>query len=508
MNLVLHPRDERDESPLDIAEPQRQTLERSAALMRRAAYEQAPIGKVLQTADGTLRAINRTLCLMLGYTEVELLTLTVPELINPEEVARDWEQYQEMLAGRLESFEIEKRTFWRCGRPIWGKLSLSLVRDPAGKVEWLISEIEELVPGQSQEPDPDRTSQRQDILEDMAHLGSWEMDQSGHCTWSDHFYQILGLVPDTANPSLELLLQAICADDKAALENTIHEAREQQNERQIHCRLLRADGSLRQVLIKVRVPAQEAGLHKLSGTLLDVTEQWEKARLMEQASILLTEQNRQLDHVLRMATHNLRAPIANAIGLAHMLDEAASDSEKLELQGLLLRCLEQGLSNLDEMVAQTYHQMPDNLELELVSFQEALDRALIVLATAFRSSQAKIETDFACPELIYSPVYLNSIVYNLVSNALKYRDPERPLRLCLRSRSEAERTILEVEDNGIGIDLEKYGQRIFKLHEVFTSQADSHGVGLYLTHNQIESLGGSIGITSQPGQGTSFRIRF
>lgn len=495
-----------DTLSLEMLMPLRQTLEISSALMRRAAFEQAPIGKVLQTSDGLLRAVNRSLCLLLGYSEVEVLTLTVPDLVDPEAVARDWEQYQALLAGEIERFDLEKRTFSRCERAIWGSNSVSAIRDHSGQVEWLISQLEELTPGQPLARLPD--SQQRTLIEEMAQLGSWEMDpETGRCIWSDEYFRICGLVPGTLSPSFERSLDWIHAEDREALAQTLRQTLETKQRGQIHCRLVRADGCMRQVLIQARVQSGPGPL-RLVGLMMDVTEQWQKARLMEQTSCLLTEQNRQLDAMARTALHNLRSPVASAITLTQLLAEADSDSERQDYQTMLSDSLTQALTNLDEMVVQMYHQMPQNIPRQQVSFQTALDKALLALAPDFKSSQPLIETDFACPELEYSSVYLNSIVYNLVSNALKYRSSERRPQITLRSWRGDQRTYLEVEDNGIGIDLERAGQRLFKLHAIFTDHPEAHGIGLYLTRNQIESLGGSIHVTSEPGIGTCFRVRF
>lgn len=491
----------------DFPTHQKRTLDQSGQLMRRAVFEQLPIGKVLQTPDGLLRAINRTLCLVLGYSEAELLTLAIPELIRPQDVTKDWAQYQDLLAGKLDSFMVDKRTFQRCGRAIWGQVLVSAIRDHAGDVEWVIAQLQELIPGlepgtASRPPNP-----VQDQLQEMAHMGSWELNLlTRKISWSDHLFRILGLEPGAITPNLEQLLSFIHADDRESFNAAIRRTSEQQREIQLQSRVIRADGCLRQVLIQVRVQVQSK--HSLLGLIADITEQWEKARLMEQAQILLAEQNRQLDHFVRLATHNLRGPLANAISLSQMLVDNDFEDEKSEIKAMLARSLDQTLNNLDEMVVQVYHQLPEGLEHHQLSFQDALDKALLVLATDYQASDARIETDFAQPELNYVSVYLNSIFYNLISNAIKYQHPERPPLIQLRSWQQDGKTWLAVQDNGIGIDLVRYQNKIFKMHAVFSDHKDAQGIGLYLTRNQIESLGGTINVSSEPGSGTRFLIRF
>lgn len=495
----------------DLQTPQRPILEPSSQLMRRAVFEQLPIGKVMQTPDGLLRAVNRTLCLVLGYTEVELLTLAVPELIRVQDVPKDWTQYQDLLAGKRESFMLDKRTFQRCGRAIWGQVLVSAIRDQTGEVEWVIAQLQELVPGHTA-VDTDAKASRptdpvQNQLQEMAHMGSWELNLlTQELNWSDHLFRILGLEPGAFTPNLEQLLDFIHSDDRETFTSAIRHASELQREVQLQSRVIRADGSLRQVLIQVRVQVQSK--HSLLGLIADVTEQWEKARLMEQAQILLAEQNRQLDHFVRLATHNLRGPLANAISLSQMLLDSDFEDEKSKIKAMLANSLDQTLSSLDEMVIQVYQQMPNGLENSKLSFQTILDKTLLVLASEYKDSDAQINTDFSQPEINYIPAYLNSIFYNLISNALKYRHPDRAPLIQLRSWQQDGKTWLAVEDNSIGIDLVRYQHKIFKLHAVFSDHKDAHGIGLYLTRNQIESLGGTITVSSEPGSGTRFLIRF
>ena len=106
------------------------------------------------------------------------------------------------------------------------------------------------------------------------------------------------------------------------------------------------------------------------------------------------------------------------------------------------------------------------------------------------------------------PAYLESILLNLVSNAIKYRQPDINPLVIVKSYIKDGFKTLAVKDNGQGIDLEKYGTKVFGLYKTFHANPQAHGIGLFMTKNQVEAMGGSIQVESEPGLGTTFIIKF
>jgi signal transduction histidine kinase len=103
---------------------------------------------------------------------------------------------------------------------------------------------------------------------------------------------------------------------------------------------------------------------------------------------------------------------------------------------------------------------------------------------------------------------LESIFQNLLSNAIKYRAPNRKAKIHFETNVRNEAVELRVTDNGQGIDLKKFGDKLFGLHRTFHNHDEARGVGLFLIKTQIESMGGSISAESQVGKGTTFIIQF
>lgn len=105
-------------------------------------------------------------------------------------------------------------------------------------------------------------------------------------------------------------------------------------------------------------------------------------------------------------------------------------------------------------------------------------------------------------------VYLDSIVLNLITNSIKYCSPDRDSYVLLECVETENIVQLIVKDNGIGIDLKKNGHKLFGMFKTFHAHPDARGVGLFITKNQVEAMGGKIEVESEIGVGTTFKITF
>jgi signal transduction histidine kinase len=128
--------------------------------------------------------------------------------------------------------------------------------------------------------------------------------------------------------------------------------------------------------------------------------------------------------------------------------------------------------------------------------------------TQILHSNAVIKTMISEDTKIISSIksYFESILYNLISNAIKYRSPKRRPEISITTVKSGDKIILTIEDNGIGIDLTKYGQYVFGLYKRFNLETEGKGLGLHMTKTQVETLGGAISIESELDKGTKFTI--
>jgi signal transduction histidine kinase len=101
---------------------------------------------------------------------------------------------------------------------------------------------------------------------------------------------------------------------------------------------------------------------------------------------------------------------------------------------------------------------------------------------------------------------MESIMLNLVTNAIKYRSPERLPVVIINAHTNYKGIVITIEDNGLGIDLERYRNKLFGMNKTFHGNEDARGLGLYITKNQVESMGGRIEVESKLNVGTKFSV--
>lgn len=254
----------------------------------------------------------------------------------------------------------------------------------------------------------------------------------------------------------------------------------------------------------------------LEGFLRDITDQKnsdEKLLLskqnLEAAAQELQEQNEQLNEFAHIISHNLRSPVGNIGALIGLLSPT-STLEDYQLIFNKLKLTSQSLQDTLNDLMETLRIKKEALtERSVLSFNETLTKVKNDLAGEVIRSNAEITSDFNdSPEILYAKTYLESIFLNLLSNALKYRSPRRQPKIHFQTKLHEGKVQLVVSDNGLGIDLEKHGHKLFGLRKTFHAHKEARGVGLFLTKTQVEAMGGKIWAISDVNNGTTFFIQF
>ena len=221
----------------------------------------------------------------------------------------------------------------------------------------------------------------------------------------------------------------------------------------------------------------------------------------------LYKHNKELQQFGYVVSHNLRAPVANIMGITALLEIDKDDPEIVEKCALNLKAsinrLDEVIRDLSEILSITDGSA--ELTREYIDFAELLDNIQTDLGDAIQRSGAKIEISAGPCVLPSHKAYLYSVFYNLVSNALKYRSDETPL-IKIDIQINNELALITVSDNGTGIDVIKHSDDLFKPYRRFNSEIDGKGLGLFLVKSHIEALNGTIAIESQLGKGTIFKI--
>jgi len=272
---------------------------------------------------------------------------------------------------------------------------------------------------------------------------------------------------------------------------------------------IRPDGSeVWHQTIKVPFLNTDSGKPAVLSIVTDITELKQNELELSHSLNIISEQNKRLMNFAHIVSHNLRNHAGNISMLLSLYNMEDSQEEKDELLGHLNTAserLNESISDLNEIIDNQYNTDTDK---KYVDLNETLKKVKEILSTERVSNNVVIEETIPNDlTLKYNSSYLESILLNLLSNAIKYRHPDRQPVIEVKAHKNEDTVFLEVTDNGVGLDLEQHGDKLFGMYHTFHDNEDSKGIGLYITKNQIESMGGSIKVDSEPGKGTTFKIQ-
>jgi signal transduction histidine kinase len=245
-------------------------------------------------------------------------------------------------------------------------------------------------------------------------------------------------------------------------------------------------------------------IHELNEHLEKMVE--DKTLNLKKTNEELIRSNNNLQQFSYVISHNLRGPIARLLGLTSILKTLPPGEEQTKFLELThqsstdLDTIVYDLSKIINLKGGMNSREPVDLQAE---FEIAMQQNAI--PENYRNCVQGNFTEI--PQVHSVKAFIQSIFYNLLSNAYKYRSPERALSISVNARKLNDTVEITVSDNGLGIDLTKHRDSVFKLFKRFHLNADGRGLGLYLVKEQVEALGGTIDIQSQPDVGTTFIIR-
>ncbi|MBW4362603.1 PAS domain-containing sensor histidine kinase [Flavobacterium taihuense] len=226
-------------------------------------------------------------------------------------------------------------------------------------------------------------------------------------------------------------------------------------------------------------------------------------------SSALEFKNTQLVDFCNIVSHNLRAPLINISMLIDYIDQSTDDNERQIVHTKIKPVVNNLMEIFNELVESIQIQHETGIQADKVDLKNCLDKVLIGFETQIREYEANIELDESEAPIIYFPQkYLESILINLVSNALKYKSHGRQPRIKIKSKKINDTVLLSVCDNGLGIDLDLHRNNLFKIRKTFHKHPDAKGFGLFMTKTQIESRGGKIWVESKPDKGSTFFVEF
>lgn len=246
----------------------------------------------------------------------------------------------------------------------------------------------------------------------------------------------------------------------------------------------------------------------VKGVIQDIDSSKKNENKLKSSLNNVSQQNKRLENFAYIVSHNLRSYVGNLEIMVNLHEEAEANEDRSEIFGHIKTVsgtLGAMIQHLNEIVKIDTEK---NSEKTLIEFDLLFKNIVNALQTNIQNAGALVKYDFSkCRSVRYLPAYLESIFHNLLTNALKYRHPERCPIITIESKIVDGHIYLTFEDNGLGIDLDRHGDKIFGMYQTFHKNNDAQGIGLYITRNQIEALGGNIIVESTLNEGTRFVIR-
>lgn len=238
-----------------------------------------------------------------------------------------------------------------------------------------------------------------------------------------------------------------------------------------------------------------------------------KKRLEDDRNSLLaslTKSNKELKDLTITTSHDLRAPVNNLMALFEILDLSSfNNPETLELISMLKESTDGMKATLDAYVDSLGKKELIQSKVEVLDLENVFQKVKSSLNSLIEYSKAEITTNFSeVPSIRFNATFLESIYLNLLTNSIKYAKPFDYARIRISSHKENGLNQLIFADEGQGFDMDKVGDKIFGFQQKFHNHADSKGIGLYLIHNHVTTMGGKIAVESKLGQGVKFTITF
>ena len=219
------------------------------------------------------------------------------------------------------------------------------------------------------------------------------------------------------------------------------------------------------------------------------------------------DQNRRLRNFAHIVSHNLKSHSGNFEMLLDLFIQENPQTKNNEIIQLFRTAsghLSETITHLNQVVL-----MNSSIDKNLsrISLKDTIDKTVESISVLALETNVTIKNEVESQIFVLGiPAYLDSILLNLITNGIKYRSKERDSFVSLTSYLDDDFVVLCVQDNGLGIDLKKHRSKLFGMYKTFHSNEDSRGIGLFITKNQVEALGGKIEVESEVDKGTVFKI--
>ncbi len=491
----------------------------------RGAFESAVIGMALIDTEGQWLKVNQSLCKIVGYSARELTSLTIQDITHPDDQAINLALFQDVKSGIKESYQLEKRYQHKDGNYIWVVLAASMVKDVNGNPIYFVAQITDISHKKAAEEKLQNTLiHLNSILQGSSQVSIIGTNLTGSITSFNkgaenllgyRAEEVVGLhTPELIHVPEEIEahskeLSAVFNKEISGFNSLVEYAKNGEFESKEWTYVRKDKTTFPVQLIVTALKNSGNEIIGFLGVASDISQL--KAVETEIKSLLdvAKAQNQRLLNFAHIVSHNLRSHTANLTMILNLMQDENNEIVQNEMFQLLRDAtvnLGDSVTNLNEVTAITAKTVHD---LTPVNLHLALNKALINVQALLHSCDGVCQNQVdSTVKIMVVPAYLDSVLLNFLSNAIKYRSPDRKLEINLSVTRENNFTVLSIKDNGLGIDLKHHRDKIFGMYKTFHGNEDARGIGLFLSKNQIEAMGGRVDVESEVNVGSIFKIYF
>lgn len=322
--------------------------------------------------------------------------------------------------------------------------------------------------------------------------------------------EILGFTREEYFEDTSLWVNTIAEEDRERVREIISHIAEKEYMEIEYCVRHPKTWKVKYVLSRFWIsPTEEDDVYQVNGIVSDISDR--KKHEEERSSLIkqLISQNNDLLQFSYIASHNLRGPVATLLGLINLIER---EEEPADIKAISTHLMS-STRKLDEVILDLANILEirelQSLPKELVSVNEIVGAVTKSLTAQIENYGTDIKVDVSSLDSFFTiKSYLYSILYNLISNSIKFRSKNRKPVITISTFKTDREFGFQINDNGIGIDLDRYRNKLFNLYQRFHIHVDGKGLGLYLVRTQTIALGGEIVVESKPEEGTTFTITF
>lgn len=478
-----------------------------AALEMRMLFAAAPVG-MLQSDPKTFKftQVNRKICEMLGYTENEMLNMSISDITWPEDREADRARILSFVNGDREQMFVEKRYLRKDGSIMWGSVGVTMLRDAKMRPYKFITVIQDVTGEKIRQKQLEESELRYRTITDTLPQLVWTCTPDGHCDYLSRQWMDYTGLPKEDQLGLGWIYSAIHPEDRDHTMEHWMGAVRGRHPYDIDYRIRRHDGEYR--WFKARATPVRNAHGEIShwfGTCTDIQDGRENRLRLEEAI-------RFRDEFLSMASHELKTPLT-ALKLQSQIAER--EIKKGKVQAFDRAYVEKVVTQTERQVGRLTRLVDDMLDIgrihagqmslhrENVDLHELVCDVVERMTPMFNGSAPGIESD---PSVTgqWDRMRLEQVIINLLANSVKYGQ-EKPVTIQIRAMGD--HVCLKVKDQGIGISPDAQN-RIFDRFEraVDRNQVGGLGLGLYICKQIVLAHGGTITVESEIGSGSTFTV--